>query len=99
MTEKTHAQRYQQLQSAPCPYCGGKIEEHTDSQTDYSSAGSGHMDDVTDTIRTVTTARLTCQGCGAVLAAKQMTTEVVQSYYSLQQEVTESEWEYTFPAG
>lgn len=57
------------------------------------------MDDVTDTIRRLTTARLTCQSCRAVLAEKQMTTEAVQSYYGLPQEVTESEWEYTFPAG
>lgn len=33
MTAAPHAQRYHQLQSAPCPYCGGKIEEHTATQT------------------------------------------------------------------
>ena len=96
MNDETNEARFQRLQGAPCPRCGGHVEASTDKQAHYSSAGSGHMDDVEDHIHKSVTVQLKCSACGTVVASKSQTTDVEQSYYSGRQETTESDWSYTF---
>jgi hypothetical protein len=96
MSEETNEQRFQRLQAARCCHCGGHVETLPDTQARCSSAGSGHMDDVEDHIHKTVTVRLKCISCGALVAQKQQRIDVEQSYYSGRQEVTESDWDYTF---